>query len=289
MSVVNVTNIRLGNNPSPICAPFVFEICFEALTPLKEDIEWRVVYVGSAECDKKARKSKKEDRNAAVSSSQGDANLAGEERRRADGDMEVEEEDSAKREKEEGGDYLLDSVMLGPIERGVLAFEFAVNAPDYTKMDPSSVVGMQAVLVCALYKQQEFMRIGYYLNNAYSDTVLRENPPDVPLYDKLIRCIVDEPRVTRFPIVWDEDSGVGTPEGALREEAPCVSADGGEQTASLGHGKATGEAAPDEREGAAKFTGPAASFGGADPRSAMEILPTATSVDGAYSMDVEMF
>ncbi|CBZ49870.1 hypothetical protein NCLIV_003550 [Neospora caninum Liverpool] len=134
MSVVNVTNIRLGNNPSPICAPFVFEICFEALTPLKEDIEWRVVYVGSAECDKKARKSKKEDRNAAVSSSQGDANLAGEERRRADGDMEVEEEDSAKRKKEEGGDYLLDSVMLGPIERGVLAFEFAVNAPDYTKV-----------------------------------------------------------------------------------------------------------------------------------------------------------
>nr|CAJ20614.1 chromatin assembly protein, putative [Toxoplasma gondii RH] len=211
MSVVNVTNIRLGNNPSPISSPFVFEICFEALTPLKEDIEWRVVYVGSAECEKKARKKEK---LAALSSSGLPSHQSLADGERVEGDMDVEEDENAKKKEEGGGDYLLDSVMLGPIERGVLAFEFAVNAPDYTKMDPSSVVGMQAVLVCALYKQQEFMRIGYYLNNAYSDTVLRENPPDVPIYDKLVRCIVDEPRVTRFPIVWDEDSGVGTPEGA---------------------------------------------------------------------------
>lgn len=35
------------------------------------------------------------------------------------------------------------------------------------QMDRGSVEGMQAVLVCGLYEGQEFVRIGYYLNNAY--------------------------------------------------------------------------------------------------------------------------
>ncbi|PFH31845.1 anti-silencing protein, ASF1 family protein [Besnoitia besnoiti] len=254
MSVVNVTNIRLGNNPSPISAPFVFEICFEALTPLKEDLEWRVVYVGSSECEKTSRKVKKEKNDkagaAAPASPAAPATAA---RKSESAEMEVEEErktlsDEKKDEEAGGGDYLLDSVMLGPIERGVLAFEFAVNPPDYTQMDPSSVLGMQAVLVCALYKQQEFMRIGYYLNNAYSDTVLRENPPDVPLYDKLIRCIVDEPRVTRFPIVWDEEAGLP----AAESEAPAatVPAQEAEKSAFMASAPAREKVGEGEKENA---------------------------------------
>ncbi|PHJ17668.1 anti-silencing asf1 family protein [Cystoisospora suis] len=223
-------------------SPFVFEICFEALAPLKEDLEWKVVYVGSSECAIK-RKKKKSSSSSATSSCQEDVNAKKgssssqhtsttieeeegmetrppsrgvceegdkieREKKTMNGTASSEKKDEGEDEEEEqggGGDLLLDSVMLGPIERGVLAFEFAVNPPDYTKMrDVNSVVGMQAVLVCALYKQQEFIRIGYYLNNAYSDSALRENPPDEPLIDQLVRCIVDEPRVTRFPIQWDE-------------------------------------------------------------------------------------
>ncbi|KAL8434412.1 hypothetical protein ACSSS7_003177 [Eimeria intestinalis] len=81
-------------------------------------------------------------------------------------------------------------------------------------MDPGSVEGMQAVLVCGLYKGKEFVRIGYYLNNAYSDSTLRENPPEIPLYDRLVRCVVDAPRVTRFQIDWDEEE----------DQNPCLPA-----------------------------------------------------------------
>nr|PIL98619.1 anti-silencing protein, ASF1 family protein [Toxoplasma gondii COUG] len=147
MSVVNVTNIRLGNNPSPISSPFVFEICFEALTPLKEDIEWRVVYVGSAECEKKARKKEK---LAALSSSGLPSHQSLADGERVEGDMDVEEEENAKKKEEGGGDYLLDSVMLGPIERGVLAFEFAVNAPDYTKVRTLSLSNLPLSSVAPL-------------------------------------------------------------------------------------------------------------------------------------------
>ncbi|AFZ79865.1 hypothetical protein BEWA_027140 [Theileria equi strain WA] len=72
-------------------------------------------------------------------------------------------------------------------------------------MNPNCILGMQAVLITASYCEQEFIRIGYYTNNTYDDETLRENPPDEPNFDKMVRCIIDQPRVTRFPIRWDSD------------------------------------------------------------------------------------
>lgn len=37
-----------------------------------------------------------------------------------------------------------------------------------------------------------------------SDPALRECPPEEPLYNRLVRCVVDAPRVTRFQIPWDD-------------------------------------------------------------------------------------
>jgi histone chaperone ASF1 len=31
---------------------------------------------------------------------------------------------------------------------------------------------------------QEFLRVGYYVNNEYLEDELRDNPPDVPLIDR---------------------------------------------------------------------------------------------------------
>ncbi|KAJ2884889.1 Histone chaperone asf1 [Coemansia aciculifera] len=61
---------------------------------------------------------------------------------------------------------------------------------------------------------KEFVRIGYYVDNAYTDEALLLTPPDVPMLDKIYRSILaDKPRVTRFPINWDDPS---------KEEAPPV-------------------------------------------------------------------
>ncbi|EFN57241.1 hypothetical protein CHLNCDRAFT_143749 [Chlorella variabilis] len=51
---------------------------------------------------------------------------------------------------------------------------------------------------------KEFLRVGYYVNNEYVEEELRDNPPDVPLIDRLHRNILaDKPRVTKFNIDWD--------------------------------------------------------------------------------------
>ena len=49
MACVNVTNVTILDNPSTFLNPFQFEITFECLTELASDLEWKLVYVGSAE------------------------------------------------------------------------------------------------------------------------------------------------------------------------------------------------------------------------------------------------
>ena len=65
------------------------------------------------------------------------------------------------------------------------------------------------MLTCSYNNNQEFFRVGYYVNNAYSEEFpdLIENPPFNPDISKLTRHIlVEKPRVTKFQIDWDEDS-----------------------------------------------------------------------------------
>nr|DAD28704.1 TPA_asm: hypothetical protein HUJ06_030172 [Nelumbo nucifera] len=49
MSAVNITNVTVLNNPAAFLNPFQFEISYECLSPLKDDLEWKLIYVGSAE------------------------------------------------------------------------------------------------------------------------------------------------------------------------------------------------------------------------------------------------
>ena len=63
-------------------------------------------------------------------------------------------------------------------------------------------------VVCILFFQ-EFIRVGYYVSNEYSDPELQETPPETPNFDKLTRNILaSNPRVTKFKINWDDPSKV---------------------------------------------------------------------------------
>lgn len=59
------------------------------------------------------------------------------------------------------------------------------------------------MIVCS-YNEQEFVRVGYYVNNEYEDPEMRETPPEKVDLSKVVRNILSEkPRVTRVPIRWD--------------------------------------------------------------------------------------
>lgn len=76
--------------------------------------------------------------------------------------------------------------------------------PNPSKIPKEDIVGITAVLITCSYGKTEFVRIGYYVNNAYDDPELEMNPPTEIKIEKLVRTILaDKPRITKFPINWE--------------------------------------------------------------------------------------
>ncbi|KAG0291649.1 Histone chaperone asf1 [Linnemannia gamsii] len=154
MSIVSITQVNVLDNPTHFANPYQFEITFECIAPLTADLEWKIIYVGSA------------DSNA--------------------------------------HDQVLESIMVGPIPVGVNKFVFQADAPKPELIPHNDIVGVTVILITCSYLEKEFVRIGYYVNNDYLEQELRDNPPEQIAYEKLFRSILAEkPRVTRFPINWD--------------------------------------------------------------------------------------
>lgn len=98
---------------------------------------------------------------------------------------------------------------MGPVAPGQYRFVFQADPPDFAKIPPEDIQTTVVLLTCS-YKTQEFIRVGYYVNNEYTDEALREDPPETPIVEKLMRNILaDKPRVTKFPINWGDNSDNG--------------------------------------------------------------------------------
>ncbi|XP_055911042.1 histone chaperone asf1 [Eupeodes corollae] len=164
MAKVHITNVVVLDNPSSFFNPFQFELTFECIEELKEDLEWKMIYVGSAESEEH--------------------------------------------------DQVLDTIYVGPVPEGRHIFVFQADPPDVTKIPEQDAVGVTIVLLTCSYRGQEFVRVGYFVNNDYADPEMRENPPPKPLFDQLTRNILaSKPRVTRFKINWDDTPQNGVSNG----------------------------------------------------------------------------
>ena len=53
MALVNIINIGVLNNPSSFNTDFQFEIQFECLQSLPEDLDWELTYVGDPESNQR--------------------------------------------------------------------------------------------------------------------------------------------------------------------------------------------------------------------------------------------
>nr|KAF6400374.1 anti-silencing function 1B histone chaperone [Rousettus aegyptiacus] len=135
MAKVSVLNVAVLENPSPFHSPFRFEISFECNEALADDLEWKIIYVGSAESEE--------------------------------------------------FDQILDSVLVGPVPAGRHMFVFQADAPNSSLIPESDAVGVTVVLITCTYHGQEFIRVGYYVNNEYPDPELRENPPSKPDFSQV--------------------------------------------------------------------------------------------------------
>mmetsp|Transcript_17497 Transcript_17497/g.25538 ORF Transcript_17497/g.25538 Transcript_17497/m.25538 type:complete len:226 (+) Transcript_17497:303-980(+) len=156
MSLVNVSNIAVLDNPAEFGNPLQFEITFECLQQLDEDLEWKVVYVGSA--------------------------------------------------KSSTHDQILDEILVGPVPVGINKFILQADPPNASSIPENDILGVTVILVTCSYREKEFLRVGYYVNNEYTEEYNEETGPPKPLdFKKVCRTILaDKPRVTRFPINWGD-------------------------------------------------------------------------------------
>lgn len=183
MALVNVVNMAVLDNPTCFTNPFQFEITFECLQELDDDLEWKVLYVGSAQ-------------------------------------------DAAK-------DQILDEILVGPVPVGVNKFVLQADAPDPSQLAQDDLLGVTVVLVTCSYKEREFVRVGYYVNNEYHDPNAPppapvvatvgpdgkpvETPPAPPAIPNPVpleliqrQILADKPRVTKFPISWGDEQPQAT-------------------------------------------------------------------------------
>ncbi|KAJ7353188.1 anti-silence-domain-containing protein [Mycena albidolilacea] len=100
-------------------------------------------------------------------------------------------------------DQELDDCLVGPVPSGVNSFEFEGSPPDPSKIPTEDVLGVAALILTGSYKDQEFVRVGYYQNTEYDNEEMKETPPANIMFQRLVRDISAKPRVTRFQIKWD--------------------------------------------------------------------------------------
>merc|ERR1711933_360907 len=147
-------SIEVLNNPATFTSSFKFQITFDCVTKLEKELEWKLVYVGSAD--------------------------------------------------NEDNDQELDSILVGPVRVGKNRFIFEAPPPNASTIPEDDLLDVTVILLTCSYKEQEFIRIGYYVHNEYEEEIDPKSNKMNIIPQKITRNILaDKPRVTRFAIAWD--------------------------------------------------------------------------------------
>jgi histone chaperone ASF1 len=152
-------------------------------------------------------------------------------------------------------DQVLDEILVGPVPVGVNKFVLQADAPDPSQLAQEDLLGVTVVLVTCSYKEREFVRVGYYVNNEYhdpnaptptaptadpkttttsTDIMVDDDDDDddapedpkpvqlpnpIPLERIQRQILADKPRVTKFPISWGEEDTMAQQQAAQQQAA----------------------------------------------------------------------
>lgn len=206
MSVVSLLGVEVQNNPAPFDAPYEFVITFECLEQLQKGsliVCYRAVLANSS------HRSRVEVDLCwlcyLVSFASSCLRVITITTAPSTSLLETLTRFSNEYDQE------LDSILVGPLPIGVNKFTFNADPPDLSRIPNSEIIGVTVILLSCSYEGREFVRVGYYVNNEYTDEALALEPPAKPVIEKVQRQILAEkPRVTRFAIKWyDVQSNCG--------------------------------------------------------------------------------
>jgi histone chaperone ASF1 len=163
MAYVSVTNVSYNLDPNgcPATENLSFEITLEVNHELEQDLEWKLVFVGSARTNEH--------------------------------------------------DQVLDSIDIGPLSPSTVKFIFDAPAPNLQLVPAEDRFEVAVIYFSVSYREQEFVRIGYYMRHEYDCEELVENPPDELDIRRVKRTLdMANPHLTRYPIMWDNVQNFNT-------------------------------------------------------------------------------
>ena len=110
---------------------------------------------------------------------------------------------------------------VGLLQTTLVALSVQADPPNPDKIPEKDLLGATVVLLACSYRGKRFLQVGYYVNNEYADEQMQLEPPEKVQLDKVVRNILaDNPRVTRFPIPWEEeDAAAAGTDGPETSEA----------------------------------------------------------------------
>jgi histone chaperone ASF1 len=113
-------------------------------------------------------------------------------------------------------DQELDSVLVGPVTIGRNQFVFQGPGPDPDRIPEKDLLGVTVLLLTCSYKQREFIRIGYFINNDLPESLkqMENAPTNIRAFVHEMRRNIENaatPRVTKFNIDWLGDGKGGEP------------------------------------------------------------------------------
>ena len=78
-------------------------------------------------------------------------------------------------------------------------FSLQADPPNPSSIPAADALGVTVVLITCSFRNQEFVRVGYYVNNEYVDPEMKENPPLQPVWDQVcIKSNKDKTLYTKF-------------------------------------------------------------------------------------------
>jgi histone chaperone ASF1 len=119
-------------------------------------------------------------------------------------------------------DQVLEEVLVGPVSVGINNFVLTAPAPDFSIIPVGDLIGVTVLLISCSYLEQEFVKIGYYVNNEYNDPAAAAVdgpegqiqipiPSQIQIQNMYRNILADKPIVTRINIDWSGNGGMEMP------------------------------------------------------------------------------
>ena len=99
-------------------------------------------------------------------------------------------------------DQLLDELLISQLRVGIYDFVWPVPAPQLDLIPQEDILGVTLLFVSLRYRDQEFLRAGFFVDVDFITEAHQLNPPQAVRVEHITRRVTASPHITTMRIFW---------------------------------------------------------------------------------------